>query len=83
MRLIDEIRQKREDAHWERRMQTAVAIENRAKLFDIAQNIELVQKVPELQKEAVQRAEAEIEAHKQEMREAAYSQNMKHKESNQ
>ena len=81
IRLIDEIRQKREDAHWERRMRTADAIENRSKLFDIAQNIELIEKVPEIQREAVQRAEAEIESHKKEIREAAYAQNLKNKQS--
>ena len=76
MRLIDEIRQKREEAHWERRMQVSAAIETRQKLFDIAQNIELVEQVPEIQREAVQRAQAEIEAHKQQMKEEAYRQNM-------
>lgn len=80
MRLIDEIRMKREEAHWERRMQTAAAIETRAKLFDIAQNIDLYTKVPEVQRDAVQRAEAEIEAHKQQMKEDSYKLNMKFKE---
>lgn len=80
MRLIDEIRMKREEAHWERRMQTASYIETRAKLFDIAQNIDLYTKVPEVQRDAVQRAEAEIEAHKQQMKEDSYKLNMKVKE---
>ena len=80
MRLIDEIRQKREEAHWERRMQAAAAIETRQKLFDIVQNVELATQVPEIQREAVQQAQAEIEAHKQQMKEEAYAQNMKVKQ---
>lgn len=64
IRLVDEIRQQREAAHWERRMQTAAAIETRAKLVDISQNIELYSKVPEVMKTQVQRADAQIEEQK-------------------
>ena len=64
MKLIDEIRQRREAAHWERRMRTAAVIETRSKLQDIAQNVNLVEKNPERIKEETQRAEAEIEEHK-------------------
>ena len=80
MRLIDEIRQKREEAHWERRMMTSEAIATRQKLHNIAQNVELYTSLPEVQKEVSQRAAAEIEAHKQQMKEEAYKQNMKVKE---
>ncbi|KAH0791043.1 putative ribosome biogenesis protein RLP24 [Histomonas meleagridis] len=64
IRLIDEIRQQREAAHWERRMRTAATIETRQKLFDIAQNINLIEHVPEVVREQTQRAEAEINEHK-------------------
>ena len=64
MKIIDEIRQRREAAHWERRMRTAAVIETRSKLQDIAQNVNLVEKNPERIKEETQRAEAEIEEHK-------------------
>ena len=64
IRLIDEIRQQREAAHWERRMRTAATIETRQKLFDIAQNINLIEKVPEVVREQTQRAEQEINQHK-------------------
>ena len=47
MKLIDEIRQRREAAHWERRMRTASVIETRQKLQDIAMNVKLVEKNPE------------------------------------
>lgn len=67
IRLVDVIRQQREAAHWERRMRTASVIETRQKLFDIAQNVNLVEKVPEVVREQVQRAEAEIEEHKKAM----------------
>lgn len=64
MRLVDEIRQQREAAHWERRMQTAAAIETRSKLVDISKNIELYSRVPEVMKEQQQRADAQIEEQK-------------------
>ena len=68
MRIVDEIRQQREAAHWERRMQTAAAIETRAKLVDISQNIELYSKVPEVMREQVERADKQIEKQKAEAR---------------
>jgi large subunit ribosomal protein L24e len=64
MRLVDEIRQQREAAHWERRMRTAAAIESRHKLIDIAQNINLIEKNPEIIRQEVQRAESELQEHK-------------------
>jgi large subunit ribosomal protein L24e len=65
IRLVDEIRQQREAAHWERRMRTAAAIESRQKLVDIAQNINLIERNPEIIRQEVQRAEAELQEHKQ------------------
>ena len=67
IRLVDEIRQQRENAHWERRMMQSHAIETQAKLVDIQKNVELITRVPEVVKEQTQRAEAEIEQHKQMM----------------
>ena len=69
MRLVDEIRQQREAAHWERRMRTASVIETRQKIFDIAQNVNLVEKVPEVVREITQRAEQEIEENKNRLQE--------------
>ena len=67
IRLVDDIRQQREHAHWERRMMASHAIETHQKLFDIAQNVELISRVPEFVREQTQIAEQEIEQHKQQM----------------
>jgi large subunit ribosomal protein L24e len=69
MQLVDEIRQKREAAHWERRMRTSAAIESRQVLQDIAQNVNLIEPNPERMKVEIQRAEEEIEQHKAAMHE--------------
>ena len=67
IRLVDDIRQERSNAHWERRMMASYAIETQQKLFDIAQNVNLISKVPEFVREQAQKAEEQIEQHKQMM----------------
>jgi large subunit ribosomal protein L24e len=64
IQIVDQIRQDREAAHWERRMRTAAAIETRMRLLDIAQNVNLIEPNPELARIQVQHAEAEIEQQK-------------------
>jgi large subunit ribosomal protein L24e len=64
MKIVRDIREQREAAHWERRMRTAAAIETRMKLVDIAQNVNLIEQNPEKIRTEVQRAEAEIERQK-------------------
>jgi len=64
MKLVDEIRQRREAAHWERRMRVATVLETHAKLRDIAEQVHLVEMNPERIREETQRAEADIEEHK-------------------
>lgn len=80
MKLVDEIRQRREAAHWERRMRTAAVIETRQKLQDIAMNVNLVEKNPERIREETQRAEAEIEQHKRMMHEKRKQERMQQKQ---
>lgn len=67
IRLVDDIRQERGNAHWERRMMASYAIDTQQKLFDIAQNVNLISKVPEFVREQTQIAEEQIEQHKQMM----------------
>jgi large subunit ribosomal protein L24e len=64
VQIVDQIRQSREAAHWERRMRSAAEIETRTRLVDIAQNVNLIEPNPELARIQVQRAEAEIERQK-------------------
>lgn len=80
MRLVDEIRQQREAAHWERRMMASHNVETRAKKQAIAEHIQLVTRVPEIQAEHVQRAEAEIQEYKKIMKEEGYKRNQEVKE---
>ena len=65
MAIVDEIRQRREAAHWERRQRTASIIESRQKLQDIAQNVNLVEKNPERIREEAARADEIIQEYKQ------------------
>lgn len=69
IRIIELIEQKRQEAHWERRMMAAQSLGTLEKLKNIEQNIELYSKVPEVQKEHAQIARTEIEAHRAELRE--------------
>lgn len=65
MRLVEEIRQQREAAHWERRMRVSTEIETATAFRDIARNAELYDRVPETQRQLVQRAEEELQQQKQ------------------